>query len=108
MRRECGCLLAVLTPRCSLLPACIQEAFSPGLRLEVISRARQALNTALAVGAWASLGFLRTEVAWRNTFALGALAATALGTNAAVLKWRAALARHKRRKAESELLKKGQ
>jgi hypothetical protein len=71
----------------------------------VITRFRATLNTALAVGAYTSLGFLRTEEAWRNFFILAFLLALFLGGNSALLKWRKTVASHKRRKAEAELMK---
>jgi hypothetical protein len=71
----------------------------------VISRFQSGLNAAVLVGAYASLGFFRTAEAWRNVLILGALLLVALGGNSALLKWRATVAGHKRRKAEAELLK---
>jgi hypothetical protein len=82
-----------------------QDSYSQRAQVGVISRARAGINTALVVGSWLSLGFLRTETAWMNTLALAAVVALFLGGNSAVLKWRATIARHKRRKAEAELLK---
>ena len=74
----------------------------------VISRLQQRLNTLVVVGTWASVGFLKTGAAWFNFAVMLALLAVALGGNRALLKWRALVARHNRRKAETELLKKGQ
>jgi hypothetical protein len=83
-----------------------QDCYSHGVHARGISRARAGLNSALVVGTYASFGFLRTEAAWRGFLGLLVLLAVLLGGNAAVLQWRATVARHKRRKAEAELLGK--
>ena len=68
----------------------------------MLSRSEQLQARALTVGKYASLGFLKTQEAWRNTIALAGLGIVLLGGNSAVLNWRAAVANHKRRKAAAE------
>ena len=78
-------------------------AYSQVAQGEVISVFKSVVAQLVAVGAWASLGILRTEAAWTNFLALLALVATLLLANQAVLRGRASLKRHRRQKAAAEL-----
>ena len=69
----------------------------------MISYAKSLVAQAVTVGAWVSLGVLRTEAAWFNTLLVVAVLATALAVNQAVLRMRASLKRHKRMKAAAAL-----
>jgi hypothetical protein len=82
---------------------CVQVAYSQVAQSEVISVFKSLVAQAVGVGAWVSLGVLRTEAAWTNFLVLLAVAAALLGANQGVLRVRASLKRHKRLKAAAEL-----
>jgi hypothetical protein len=71
---------------------------------EVISYAKAVVAQLVGVGAWVSLGILRTEAAWANFLLLAGGLAVLLLANQMVLRGRESLKRHKRAKAQQELV----
>jgi hypothetical protein len=78
-------------------------AYSQVAHGEVISVFKSLVAQAVGVGAWLSLGILRTEAAWTSFLGLVVVLALLLGANSAVLRVRASLKRHKRVKAAADL-----
>ena len=78
-------------------------AYSQLVQGEVISYAKSVVAQLVTVGAWASLGILRTEAAWTNFLVLSGAVSLLLLVNQAILRGRASLKRHKRLKAAAEL-----
>ena len=70
----------------------------------MISYAKAVVAQLVGVGAWLSLGILRTEAAWANFLLLGGGLAALLLVNQLVLRSRESLKRHKRAKAQQELV----
>ena len=83
----------------------MQVAYSQAAHGEVISYAKSVVAKLVGVGAWLSLGILRTEAAWTNFLVLATLLSAALLANQMVLRGRESLKRHKRAKAMAELAK---
>ena len=70
----------------------------------MISYTKAVVAQLVGVGAWLSLGILRTEAAWSNFLLLGGGLAVLLLVNQLVLRSRESLKRHKRAKAQKELM----
>ena len=83
----------------------MQSVRSTGVQLRIISRTEWALNTAVLVGTYASLGVLKTHVAWRNFLFIAAGFAVFLGSVSAHRSMKDAQRRRKARAAEAALLK---
>jgi hypothetical protein len=83
----------------------MQSVRSTGVQLRIISRTEWALDTAVLVGTYASLGVLKTRVAWRNFLVLAAGFAVFLGSVSAHRSMKDAQRRRKARAAEAALLK---
>jgi hypothetical protein len=83
----------------------MQSVRSTGVQLRIISRTEWALDTAVLVGTYASLGVLKTRVAWRNFLILAAGFAVFLGSVSAHRSMKDAQRRRKARAAEAALLK---
>jgi len=83
----------------------LQSVRSTGVQLRIISRTEWALNTAVLVGTYASLGVLKTRVAWRNFLFIAAGFAVFLGSVSAHRSMKDAQRRRKARAAEAALLK---
>jgi hypothetical protein len=82
-----------------------QGVYSTFVQLRIISQSESLVNKLVVVGTYASLGVLRTHIAWRNALATCAVFAIFLGTVNIYRGCTQARRRSKARAAEAALLK---
>ena len=82
-----------------------RECASTATQHRVLSTYEAAVDTALLVGTYATVGLLQTKVAWRNTIVLAVLFGGALTVHSSSKHLAAANKRRKQIRAEAELMK---